>query len=127
MHAAILHADNALRMPRHIRLMRHHDDRLPALMQLIEEGEDFLAGSAIEISGRLIRQQNRWTGDESTGDGDALFLPAGKLIGTMPHAVFEADGLQRLLRGSAPGEPAAACVDQRKLYILECRQARKKF
>jgi hypothetical protein len=66
---------------RDVRLVRHHDDRLPDAVQLVEQGQDLslvrlsrlpVGSSASRIAGRLI---------SARGDRDALLLPAGKLVG----------------------------------------------
>ena len=38
--------------------MRHHDDGDPVIVQLLKNSHDFDAGSAVEISGRLVSEQD---------------------------------------------------------------------
>ena len=104
-HLAVLHADDPPGVAGDVRLVRHHDDRLPGVVQLVEQAEDFLARAAVEIAGRLVGQQDRGLVDQRPGDGDALLLAAGKLVGPVAHAIAQADGFQRLLRPRPPAPP----------------------
>src|SRR5437899_5215108 len=47
--SAVLHTDHAPRVPGDVGLVRHHDDGLAFIVQLVEEAENFLAGAAVEI------------------------------------------------------------------------------
>ena len=59
--------------------------------QRLEQLHDFAAGAGIEITGRLVGQQQHRFVDERAGDGDALLFPAGKFGGFMVEPVFEAN------------------------------------
>ena len=61
-----------------LRIMRHHDNRLPMLtVQKLQQFEDFVGVLAVEIARRFVAQQQRWVGYNRTGNGDTLFLAAG--------------------------------------------------
>ena len=87
MNPPIFHSDNSLRVSGHVRLVRDHDDGLSAAMQLVKKREDFLAGSAVEISGGFVGQKNGRPCNQGSGDRHALPLAAGKLIGPVTHAI----------------------------------------
>ena len=42
-----------------------------------------LAGAAVEIAGRLVRQDQARLGDDGAGQGDALLFAARQLAGVM--------------------------------------------
>jgi hypothetical protein len=67
-------------------VMRDQDQRYAVCVQFLQERDDFAPGMLIEISGGLVREDCRWPHDHRAGDGDALTLAAGKLVGTMARA-----------------------------------------
>ena len=48
-----------LRQPRHLRIMRHHHDRVSIAMQILQQLRHNRLIRRIQIPRRLIRQQNR--------------------------------------------------------------------
>ena len=71
--------------------MGDDDDGVAFAVELFEKGEDFDAGFGVEISGGFVGQNNRGVVDQGAGDGDALFLAAGELVGAVAHALAEPD------------------------------------
>src|SRR5205814_3965566 len=63
-------------------IVRHEEDRFAVTGQLFEDVDDVRAGLLIEISGRLVGQDQRRIVHQSAGDGDALALSAGELVRT---------------------------------------------
>ena len=53
-----------------------------------------IGGVGVEVPGRLVRQQQRRMVDEGAGDGEALLLAAGELVGEVLDLVGEADEAQ---------------------------------
>ena len=72
-----------------VMLVRNQNDCVTRLMEAVKQIHDFFASGGIEISGRLIGQDNRGIIDQGTGNRDALPLAPGKLIGAMVHAVAQ--------------------------------------
>ena len=66
------------------RIMRHHDDRGAFLMQLLDESHHAARHLGVEISRRLIGEQQSRRAGQRPGDGDALLLAAGKLGRVVP-------------------------------------------
>jgi hypothetical protein len=65
-----------------VRVVGDHHDGLPVLaVEALQQVEDFVAGLAVEIAGRLVAEQQRGVGDQGPRDADALLLPARKLPG----------------------------------------------
>src|SRR6267142_4136816 len=80
---SIPHNNVSLRVSGDVLLVRDHDDRDAVLIELLENGHDLNAGSAVEIAGRFIRQQHLRIIDQRACDRDALLLTAGKLTRKM--------------------------------------------
>ena len=68
--------------------------RLPDLRQAAQQGQDLLAVGRVEVAGRLVAQDRLRLGDQGAGDGDALHLAAGHLLGEVLGAVAQADAVQ---------------------------------
>jgi len=50
----------------------------PGQLQLLEALHHGSLGGVIERTGRLVKKEERWPGDDSPGDKDPLLLAAGK-------------------------------------------------
>ena len=57
--------------------------------------------------------------DQGAGDGDALALAAGELVGLVHHARFHADGRQRALARSTRSSAGDAGVNQRQFDVVQ--------
>ena len=66
----------------------------------MEQLEHALRGARIEIAGRLVCQQQRWTGHQRTGNGDPLLLATRDLRGFLVGERAEADLLEQGARQS---------------------------
>ena len=60
-------------------------------MHVVQEVQDLTGRAAVEIAGRLVRQQQRRLGDQGPGDRDALLLAAGQLGRIAVGLLGEAD------------------------------------
>ena len=58
--------------------MGRNDHRRADAVHLLEQLHQPFRLTVIQIAGRLVRQQQRRTGDDRAGDGDALLLAAGQ-------------------------------------------------
>ena len=74
---------------------------LPLSASCCEQRHDFRAGFGIEISRRLVREQDGRLVHQRAGDGDALALAAGKFVGLVMNAVGQADVAPALRARSA--------------------------
>ena len=116
--SAVEQVDAALGMAREPRIVRHHADRRPALVQLTQEPHDGLTVLRVEISGRFVREQNQRFTRNGPRDGDALLLTAGELRGIMLDAMRHPDALERLLHALAPLRGRHAAIRERQLDVL---------
>src|SRR5512133_2720820 len=66
------------------RVVRHHHDRLPMLVDGVpQEPEELGARARVQVPGRLVRIDDLGTADEGPGARDALLLAARELAGAM--------------------------------------------
>src|SRR5687768_6571431 len=69
-----------------------HDDGFAEVAgERAEQVEDVGGGFPVEVAGRIVGDEQRRIRDEGAGDGDALFLAAGKLGGGVVAAIGKAD------------------------------------
>src|SRR4051794_15735472 len=75
--------------------MRHENDGGARLtVQRLQQLDDAHARVAIEVAGRLVREENAWPIRERARDGHALLLSARELRGVVIEAVREPNPLQ---------------------------------
>jgi len=75
-------------------IVRDHADSGPALVQLAQQMHDRFAVVRIEITGRLVCEEDRWPASKRASDCDALLLAAGELAGQMFCAMRHSHALQ---------------------------------
>src|SRR6185295_1046057 len=120
--AAVEDVDAAIGVARVTRIVRDHADRRAAAMQLAQEIHHGFAASRVEVSGRLVREQDERLAGDGAGDGDALLLTAGQLAGEVLGAVRHADPLQRRFDALLALRRLHAAIRERQLDVLEYRQ-----
>ena len=70
----------ALGVLRRLRIVRDHDDRLLELaVEPLQQIERLLRVLRVEVTGRLVGDDDGRVGDDGTRDRDALLLAAGEL------------------------------------------------
>ena len=82
-------------------------------------------GRAVEVGGRLVREDERWLMDQSACDRDALLFTAGKLAGPAFSQRRDPERLQQLLRplrGFVRGKPRERRLDENVLASREVWQ-----
>ena len=86
----VTHLDRPRTNGRGLGVMRDHDDRLiDTFRSTLEHFEHDLGILGIQISGRLVRQNDRRAVDDRTGECDTLLFAAGKLERLVMHFVLE--------------------------------------
>ena len=98
----------------------HDGDALP--VELAQHLHDFSRRLAVERPRRLVRQQNRIV-DERAGDGDALLLATGELLGTVVEPVAEPNCSSRALRHRFGFGGSWLGVHQRQHHLAQRRGA----
>ena len=85
---SVLHHEDAVRVRRYRQVVRHHDNRHAEQILSFQQKRQHLVGvCAVEISGRLIREDNRRTIYQRTRDRDTRLLTAGKLTRQMMQTI----------------------------------------
>ena len=106
---AVDEVHEALRVGRHVGLVRHHQHGDAAFpVERHEQVHDLGAALGVEVAGGLVGEQHGGLGDDGARDGDALLLSAGKLGGRVILAVAEPDRVQRLGRARRAAPPAGS-------------------
>ncbi len=83
-----------------------------------QQVEHFVARFAVEVAGRLVGEGDGGFGDQGAGNGDALLLPTGKLVGTVLGAVVQADQRQQPADALGVILDAFAVNQQRQRLVL---------
>ncbi len=104
------------------RVVRDHADRGAFPVQLRQQAHHRLAVVGVEVSRRLVGQQDGRSPHHRAGDRHPLLLAAGQLGRVMFHAMGHAHALQRLLRALLALGGGHAPVRQRQLDVLVDRQ-----
>src|SRR6185369_12166573 len=94
---AVADVDYAVGVFGDVGLVGYDDDGVALGLELVEEGHDFDAGFGVEVASGLVGQDDAGAVDEGAGDGDALALSAGELVGLVVHAAVEVDVVQGFL------------------------------
>ena len=84
-----------------------------------------MAGSGVEVAGRLIGQDQRGPIDQSPGDRDSLLLPPGELIRHMAEPLPKPDHGQDLDSALPTLHTCETIVHRRQLDIFERAGARQ--
>ena len=93
--AAVLHVDDTVGVDEVLGVVRHQDDGLLVdLVQFLQDLEHVLGALGIEVADRLVRENDVGIVDERTGDGDALLLSAGELVGELVRLLDDAEPSQ---------------------------------
>ena len=88
-------------------------------IQSLQDFQNFRRGMAVQIAGRLVRQQESRVADDRARDGDALLLSAGKLLGQVVDAFFQTDQLKRGHDVVAPLLRVELRQKQRQFHVLK--------
>src|SRR5262249_14655537 len=77
--ATIKQMDSAICVLSETLVVRNHANRGATLMQFAEQLHDSFAVVRIEVTGRLVGKQNRWSAGKRASNCDALLLAAREL------------------------------------------------
>ena len=81
-------------LPREAHLVRHHDHGHAAGRQILDHMQDLAGQLRVERRGHLVEQHDLGLHGERSGDGGALLLAAGHLLGIGVRLVLEPDPAQ---------------------------------
>src|SRR5712692_6379668 len=112
----------AVGKPRVARVVRHHANGGPAAVQFPQQPHYRFAVLGIEVSRRLIGQQDGRLARQRPRHGHALLLPAGELGRVVLHAMRHAYFFERLLNPLLALAGGHTSVSERQLHILVNRK-----
>lgn len=116
---AVLDVDDLVGAVGNAALMRDHDDGHALFaVELGEQLHHFLGSLGIERARRLVRQEDLGIGDQGAGDGHALLLSAGHLVGIVLRPGGEAELVEILHRQFVALVAAHTLVEERKFDVL---------
>lgn len=86
---SVQHANNAMAVAGVVFGVCNHDDRGSLLVKIGQQLHDFVTVGGIEVTGRFIGQDKLGVIDDGAGDGDALLLTTGELLGVVVTTVHD--------------------------------------
>ena len=123
---AVADDEDAVGVGRRLRVVGDEHDRLAALdARAPQRVEDLGAGRVVEVAGRLVGEQERRSGDERPGDGDALLLAGRELVGLvalLAGQVDERDDVADPLGQLAPGRVVAGDRERQRDVLGDVEQ-----
>src|ERR1051325_5026108 len=88
--------DLAIRVCGISRIVRDHTNGCAALVQLAQQFHHRFAVRRVEVTRRLVREQDEGVACDGARNGDALLLTAGELRRVVFHTMSHPDFLERL-------------------------------
>jgi hypothetical protein len=116
---AVADVDYAVGILGDVGLVGDEDDGVAGGVEGVKEGHDLDAGLGVEIAGGLVGEDDGGRVDQGAGDGNALALTTGELVGLVVHARLEADVGERLLGALDALGRRSAVVDEGQLDVVE--------
>src|SRR5919197_1892035 len=120
--AAVEQVDAALGVPRVAWVVCDHADRGARLVELLQEIHDGFTAARVEVSGRLVREQDEWFARDGSRDGDTLLLTARQLTRKMLRAMRHSDAFERRFDALFALGGLHAAVGEWQLDVLEDRE-----
>ena len=122
LHGAVKNADMPGCMLGHlVEIMRNNDQKL-LRRNLLEQSNDLLGGLGIQVSGRLVREDDGAVLRKGARNHRSLLLSARKLASLMVGVRFEANAADQLHRACA-ALGLVLNVHQSQLHVLKNREA----
>ena len=97
----------------------HYDGAAVLLVELVEQVHDLDTHLGVQVTGRLIGEDDVGVTYDRTGDGYTLALTAGELRREMSHTVAQADLLQHGLGQLAALRGRDLAIEQGKLHVVQ--------
>ena len=87
-------------------------------VELFDEVEDLPGGDGVEVRGRLVGEDELRLAGHGPGDGHALPLSAGELVGTLAGLIAQADLIEPVANALAPLRRGDVLQQERILDVL---------
>ena len=104
------------------RRVGYHYDRRTGLIHLGQQIHDFLAMRRVQVSSRLVSENEPGSMDQTSGHRDALALPAGETIGERTGTIRQTDGAQHFHAALSHRLALGAVELQGQQQVLQNRQ-----
>lgn len=121
---AVKHMNNSSSVNGKGGIMGDHNNSVAGGMDIFEFFHDESGTMAVEITGGLVGENDFWVVDERTGDGDTLFLAAGKLGGEIILTIFKIEAGEKIRSLDEARSFTVARIEERKGDIFESRESR---
>jgi len=108
-----------LRAVGHVGGMSNHDDGTTVAVKVLEQGQNLVAGPAIQRAGRLVSQDESRIIHHRARNDDALLLASGELIRPVMDAVGEADPVERPFGSASSVSVMSARVNKGQFDIFQ--------
>lgn len=76
-------------------VMGYHENRDPLGVEPLKEREDISTAFGVEVTGRLVREDQFWIIHNRSSYRHSLSLATGELVGPMIHAIFKSYEVKR--------------------------------
>ena len=100
-------------------IVRRDDHRTPDLVESLEQCHRVPAELGVEIPGRFVGEQQRWTVNHRTRDPDPLLLAAGKHRRLQAFPFEQTDEIQSRAYPPAHLAVTITCRDQWQRHVVE--------
>ena len=110
--------EESVRFLSHGIVVGYHYDGGAVAVERFEDVENFVPHGAVQVAGRLIGEDDLRVTDNRTCNGDALLLPARKLLRKMLHPVAQSHLLECFLRELAALPGGRIPVKQRNFDVI---------
>ena len=108
---AVAHVEDAVGDLGGLGVVGDHEDGLVELAAgLAEHLEDGVGVLGVEVAGGFVGEDDGGTVDEGAGDGDALLLAAGELVGAMVEAALDAEHFGEVVEERFVQFPFGGCA-----------------
>ena len=108
-------------------VVRHHHDRRPPPIDLLEKVDDLTRHQRIEIAGRLVGEQKSGAPGQRSCNRHSLLLTAGQLGGNVLHARSEPDEFERLRDALLALARVHAAIPQGHIDVVEQVEVRNQI
>ena len=118
-HEAVFDADHAGGSAGCFGVVGDDDDGDALGDEFVQQRHEFCGSVTVEGAGWFVGKNDFGTVGERSGDRDALLLPAGKLVGTMVHAVAQTDEAEHRFGSFLTLLFGNAGIDEREHDVVE--------
>ena len=102
--------------------MSHHDYRGAVGIEFLQQGHHFVAVGRVEVTRRLVGQDDFRVGDDGAGNGHTLLLATAELLRIVLRTMGNLHAVEGPVHTLHPFADGHAGIEQRQFDVLEHRQ-----